>query len=226
MPPKKTTSATELLESCGKSIGYMLWGVNNLFSSFTHLSANDGGWSDKTEGQYNGGVFGGTVPAPWGICTYAHCIDKEMKKLADMFKTHAEQVKAIKEAASKPKIAWADVNKPLKTIDEYAKAAAPLIAIAPGPIDTGVSWFKNISKFTDNMDSLLKEVASSGDVTTSAGVTALAVVVAECVPIFGDLYAEALKGVPNAIRYFEQIKQDRELIMAKVYGSSYQMYSR
>ena len=46
--------------------------------------------------------------------------------------------------------------------------------------------------------------------------TALAFIVGECVPVFDSLYAEAIKGVPNAIRFFEKIKVERNQVLVKV----------
>ena len=222
------------LEDMGRSLsigGKLNWGgVKTMWDACQHLSANRGKWTDSYLSYYaSGSYFGGYMDnVPYSLANFAANYDANVDKLVKLIKQQQKAVKGLKKAIeNKPRVEWKTINEPLKQFDEYTKAIEPLMVMCPeGVGKKGWTYPKTIGKFTGAMDDLMSEVRKSGDIKTSVGVTALAFIVGECVPVFGSLYAEAIKGVPNAIRYFENIKYERNLMMAKVYGSSFKMYGR
>ncbi len=228
------TKARQTLEAMGRTRGAFtamnpMIAIKNLWDGFTHYDACGARWQDTNSWSYNGGFFGSfTDSAPWALCTFADAYDANLKTIAELARKHEEAVRKLKGAVEgKQTIPWDQVNGPLKLIADYSKAVDPLLVMCPeSKLKTGYDWAKNLAEFTGAMDDILKETAASGSVKQGAGVTALAFVISKSVPVFGDLYAEAIKGVPNAIRFFEEIKWQRNHMMAQVYGSQFKMYER
>ena len=229
------TGAKQTLEKLGRKQGIIAslpfgMSVRNLWDSFAHYDTQKCRWTDTNSSQYNGGVFlqGFVYDVPWALATFAEAYDANLQKIADYARKHQEAVRKLKGAVEGKKvIPWEQVNGPLKLIDEYTKCVDPLLVMCPeSKIMKGYTWTKNVATFTGAMDDVMKETAASGSVKQGAGVVALAFIVSKCVPVFGDLYAEAIKGVPNAIRFFEEIKWQRNHTMAQVYGSQFKMYER
>ena len=225
-------SALKTLESMGHATtvgGKLRWSsVKSMWDACTHLNANNGGWTDTDLSFYSGGVFGGFVDdVPYSLACFAQFYDENLNKLVELIQQQQEAVKGLKKALNKPRVDWKTINDPFKQFDDYTKAIEPLMVMCPeSKALKGWTYAKTIAKYTGVADDLLSEVRKSGDIKTASAVTALAFIVGECVPVFGSLYAEAIKGLPNAIRFFEDIKADRNMIMAKVYGSDYKMYGR
>jgi hypothetical protein len=224
-------SALKTLEAMGHAMsvgGKLRWSyVRTMWDVCVHLDANKGGWSDADLSYYGGGgAFGGFVDdVPYALACFAERYDENLNALVELIKKQQEAVKGLKKAMNKSSIDWKTINDPLKQFDDYTKAIEPLMVMCPeGKALKGWTYAKTIAKYTGAADDLLAEVRKSGDIKTASAVTALAFIVGECVPVFGSLYAEAIKGLPNAIRFFEDIKADRNLLMAKVYGSQYKMY--
>ena len=224
--------AQRTLEDMGHTRGFFaainpMISVKTMWDACTHYAGNKQKWTDDNYSHYGSGHFGGMVSdVPWCLATFAKAYDSNVNDLIALIKKQQSAVKGLKRAIeNKPRVEWKTINDPLKQFDEYTKAIEPLMVTCPE--SKGLqSWnyAKTLGKYTGAADDLMAEVRKSGDVTTSAAVTALAFIVGECVPVFGSLYAEAIKGVPNAIRYFEDIKYERNHMMAKVYGSSFKMY--
>lgn len=227
--PKK---ALKTLEDMGhtRGVAAILWmDVKTIWDACNHYDSNGRKWTDKVLASYGGGAyFGGFVDdVPWALTTFAEAYDANVKKLVALIKHQQTAVKGMKRAIeNKPTVEWKTINEPLKKFDDYTKAIAPLMVMCPEGLGMKAGWTypKTIAKYSGAMDDLMSEIRKSGDIKTSAAVTALAFIVGECVPVFGSLYAEAIKGVPNAIRYFENIKYERNHMMAKVYGSKFKMY--
>ncbi|MEZ5366081.1 MAG: hypothetical protein R2748_28045 [Bryobacterales bacterium] len=226
------TAALETLESIGRTRGFMaaisLMEVKHFFDACIHYDKNGKKWTDPSLATYGGGTFfGGMVSdVPWALATFGEAYDANMDKLIALIKKQQEAVKGLKKGLEGKKIVqWKLINDPLKQLDEYTKAIDPLLVMCPeSKLLSGYNHTKTLGKFTGAMDDVMTQMQKSGDVATAAGVTALGLVIAKYVPIFGDLYAEAIKGVPNAISFFENIKYERNMVMAKVYGSRYKMY--
>jgi len=229
------SKAKQTLENMGRTRGAFsamnpMISIKNLWDAFEHYDSSGSRWRDTNSWSYNGGRFnaGYVDSVPWALVTFANAYDANLAKIAEYARKHQEAVRKLKGAVEgKQIIPWEQVNGPLKLIDEYSKAVDPLLVMCPErQIMKGYSWTKNIASFTGAMDDVLKETAASGSVRQGSGVVALAFIVSKCVPAFGDLYAEAIKGVPNAIRFFEDIKWERNHMMAQVYGSQFRMYER
>jgi len=228
--PKK---AWNTLKDMGHTRGFlaaMSWmDVKTMWDACSHYHAKGRKWTDTSLASYGGGAyFGGFVDdVPWCLTTFAEAYDANVKKLVTLIKHQQTAVKGMKRSIeNKPTVEWKTINDPLKKFDDLTKAIEPLMVMCPDGVGTKAGWTypKTMAKYTGALDDLMSEVRKSGDIKTSAGVTALAFIVGECVPVFGSLYAEAIKGVPNAIRYFENIKYERNHMMAKVYGSKFKMY--
>ena len=228
------SKARKTLEDMGFTRGWFaavnpMMSIKTMWDAFSHFAGNNGKWTDNNFGNYNGGSFGGLMTdAPWCLCTFAHAYDANLNKIAELARKQQEAVQGLKRGIEgRSTVEWSTINEPLKKFDEYTKAIEPLMVMCPeSKIKMGWDYTKTLGKYVGAMDDLMSELRKSGDLKTSAGVTALAFIVSTCVPVFGDLYAEAIKGLPNAIRFFENIKYERNHMMAQVYGSQYRMYER
>ncbi len=230
---KNRSAAVKTLESMGRTRGAFtamnpMISIKHLADAFAHYDANGKAWKDTNSWNYNGGAFskGFIDKVPWAMCTFANAYDENLKTIAAYAEKHNEQVKKIKTALEgKNYVPWSQINDPLKKLDEYTKAVDPLLVMCPeSTIKKGYDWTKNVATFTGAMDDIMKETAASGNAGQAAAVVALGVIISKCVPIFGDLYAEAIKGLPSAIRFFEDIKWQRNNEMAKIFGSKYKIY--
>ncbi len=229
---QKHAAARATLEAMGKTAGAftrmnLMMSVKDLYGCFRHYDANNRTWRDSNDALYGGGAFfGGCVnSAPWAMVTFADAYDANLKQIQDLIEKQKEQVARIKAGIKGTTILWKEVNEPLKKFDEYTKAIDPLMVMCPEAVVKGsrYTWVKNFATLTGAMDDWMNASAASGSVGQSAAVVALSIIVSKCVPVFGDLYAEALKGVPNAIRFFENIKWERDHTLAQ-FGRQYQIY--
>ena len=217
--PKKALKTLENMGH-GTSVGGKLrWSyVKTMWDVCNHLDANRGKWTDTDISFYGGGCFGGYVDkVPYALAMFGGFYDENLQKLVKMIRHQQTAVKGLKKAIeNKPTVEWKTINDPLKKFDEYTKAIEPLMVMCPeGVALKGWTYPKTIAKYTGAADDLMAEVRKSGDIKTAAAVTALAFIVGECVPVFGSLYAEAIKGVPNAVRFFEKIKWERNQVLVK-----------
>jgi hypothetical protein len=226
-------TAIKTLEDMGRTRGGFtavnpMIGIKNLWDGFAHYDACGKAWKDTNSWSYNGGALtnGFVNNVPWAMCTFAGAYDANLKKIADYAEKHKREVQKIRGALEgKNYVPWNLINEPLKMIDEYTKAVDPLLVMCPeSKLKRGYDWTKNAATFSGALDDIMKETAASGNAGQASAVVALGVIVSKCVPIFGDLYAEAIKGLPNAIRFFEEIKWQRNHEMAKIFGSKFRMY--
>ena len=218
------------LENMGRTAGLSrlnpMIAIKDLEGCFDHLAANRGKWTDNNASFYGGGAFGGFIDdIPWAMATFANAYDANVAEIQKLIEKQKEAALRIKAGIKGTRILWSEVNDPLQKFDQYTKAIDPLMVMCPEAIVKGTryTWAKNVATLTGAVDDWLKATAASGRTGESAALVALSVIVSKCVPVFGDLYAEALKGIPNAVRFFENIKWERDHTLAQ-FGKEYMIY--
>ncbi len=231
--PKSRAAALRTLEAMGRTAGAFsranpMIRIKDLWHAFDPFDRNNKPWRDANEWSYHGGSFGGFQSSlPWALVTFAKAYDENLNTIAALVeKQKAQATKIVSLLAGKNFIPWRELNDPLKKFDEATKAIDPLMVMCPeGLGKKGFSWTKTIASYTGVIDDVLKETAASGSVNQAVASQALAFIVGKCIPVFGELYAEALEGLPTAIRFFEDIKWQRNHELAK-FGKDYMIYDR
>ena len=230
---KGRSAAKATLEAMGRTAGAFsranpMIRIKDMWGAFDHFDNSGKRWMDTNAWSYSGGHFGGfRSDLPWALVTFANCYDDNLKAIQKLAEKQKEQVNKINGIlGSKSFIPWRELNDPLKKFDECTKAIDPLMVMCPeGVGKKGYSWTKTIASYSGVIDDVLKETAASGSVSQAVASQGLAFIIGKCVPVFGDLYAEALKGLPGAVRFFEDTKWQRNHELAK-FGKEYMIYDR
>lgn len=184
------------------------WFYNDLKWCFQHLAANNGEWKDDCWDGYEG-----KCNIPRGIGHFY----KEIKKRRNDASHHLGKISSYRKWRSyqqklngmKQMEKWEKMGKEIGYTEKALKEVTPFVWAVVGGCEKVGSMAKLMGQWVGygakvhNYMTLYAKIKDSQHVKETLYLEAAAAVV-NTVPIFGSLYADVIRGIPNLVKFFEK----------------------
>lgn len=216
----KIRSLRSAMESDLKSACCSGW--YDLHFTFKHIYQNNGSFRDDTSDGWNQ-----ICNIPLGVSNFIAAMEERGKEFPN---SASDYIKAQNEAKRQADAGrWEKVGEQLDSIKSSLETYAPYLWVCiPGNPGTAPKYVDTVAKCIDYAGqihgALNKGLKAEQNVNSAKNdpnfkrdlfVETMAAVV-ERLPIMGTLYAEAIRGVPNAIDYFKKIARERDAAIQEI----------
>jgi hypothetical protein len=199
-----------------------LWGWNDLKWCFEHMAKNGGKYLDDT---WNG--WKGICNIPMGVSNFLD----EIEKRGGKFSRSISDFNALKDKARREAEAgrWKECGETMGKIKTNLDTYGPYLWVCiPGNPGQAPKYVELIGKCIGyagtvhgvlskglDAEAALHKLRFDPNAKRDLFVETMAGIVGG-LPIFGQLYAEAIRGVPNAIDYFRKIARERDAMIEQI----------
>ncbi|MCZ2151045.1 MAG: hypothetical protein LC126_25135 [Bryobacterales bacterium] len=219
---------SDLVSAAGEGVWLPGLGPGDLYGAFKHLEENNGKWVDETFTNYCGPHITGALNAPRAITNWLCAVDKRAGTLEQAYKNfdaYARQAAAAKSAGR-----WKEIGEAVDNIQKGAEWAEPCLWVAGASRGIQVSeklmtihgafgkWVEAVGDIHSFASKYLDAAYGGTSSGGAAALAALGILFKKALPILGDVYAGALECVPALIRWAQNIRDERELAIARAMG--------
>ena len=193
----------------------------DLAGVFQTLWKTTGRWYEDYSKNYCGPQVNGAVQVPVGVCNFLNAVDYRAETLQNSYSSLTRYLADVKNSKSNHR--WEEIGAQTEGIKNSLENAQPLLWLAPKAagghelISSWVSRMGTVYSFLDNYNKFRNELAMGK--VNAVLVSGLTHIVSNAVPIFGDIYAQAIGMIPSLVNWAKSKRDERDRLIREIVGN-------